>query len=294
MSISFSHMMQSLKLHVLKLTRNVDELKLQLAKDKETNKPAKRANFQLARERSGFYSSSFNSNDGTDASTACPETNQQDMLRDSPLLCMDKVDEFNITEPEPVSELEREENRLLMGSNGLGVDAQSATCPDDPGSQGSCYLSAVNAESRVGDEKAITSVESTKNGTNNSVHSSVKNIPCGVPVRAVWLSNRERLLLRKQALKMKKRPVLAVGNFFAPPREATGAVLVSHETNKVILYRGWGAEVEPGQTVERNDIKDAMKASVGRKGEFRPGISPELLDAIRLECGLHRTPEEVK
>lgn len=29
-SISFSHMMQSLKLHVLKLTRNVDELKLQL------------------------------------------------------------------------------------------------------------------------------------------------------------------------------------------------------------------------------------------------------------------------
>lgn len=86
-----------------------------------------------ARERSGFYSSSFNSNDGTDASTACPETNQQDMLRDSPLLCVDKVDEFNITEPEPVSELEREENRLLMGSNGLGVDAQSATCPDDPG-----------------------------------------------------------------------------------------------------------------------------------------------------------------
>lgn len=77
-------------------------------------------------------------------------------------------------------------------------------------------------------------------------------------------------------------------------QEATGAVLVSHEINKVILYRGWGAEVEPGQTVERNDIKDAMMTSVGRKGEFRPVISPELLDAIRLECGLHRTPEEVK
>lgn len=79
-------------------------------------------------------------------------------------------------------------------------------------------MPAVNAESHVGDEKAITPVESTKNGTNNSVHSPVKNIPCGVPVRAVWLSNRERLLLRKQALKMKMRPVLAVGNFFAPPR----------------------------------------------------------------------------
>lgn len=30
--------------------------------------------------------------------------------------------------------------------------------------------------------------------------------------RAVQLSNKERLILRKQALKMKKRPVLAVGN----------------------------------------------------------------------------------
>lgn len=34
-----------------------------------------------------------------------------------------------------------------------------------------------------------------------------------MPHRAVLLSNKERLLLRKQALKMKTRPVLAVGNF---------------------------------------------------------------------------------
>lgn len=33
-----------------------------------------------------------------------------------------------------------------------------------------------------------------------------------MPHRALQLSNKERLLLRKQALKMKKRPVLAVGN----------------------------------------------------------------------------------
>lgn len=33
-----------------------------------------------------------------------------------------------------------------------------------------------------------------------------------VPFKAAPLSNRERLILRKQALKMKKRPVLAVGN----------------------------------------------------------------------------------
>lgn len=33
-----------------------------------------------------------------------------------------------------------------------------------------------------------------------------------VPFRASPLSNRERLVLRKQALKMRKRPVIAVGN----------------------------------------------------------------------------------
>lgn len=35
-----------------------------------------------------------------------------------------------------------------------------------------------------------------------------------VPFKAAPLSNQERLILRKQALKMKKRPVLAVGNPF--------------------------------------------------------------------------------
>jgi hypothetical protein len=34
-----------------------------------------------------------------------------------------------------------------------------------------------------------------------------------LPVRARTLSNQERLVLRKQALKMKKRPVLSIGIF---------------------------------------------------------------------------------
>lgn len=38
------------------------------------------------------------------------------------------------------------------------------------------------------------------------------NQPGQIPARAPQLSNKERLLLRRQALKMKKRPVLAVGN----------------------------------------------------------------------------------
>jgi hypothetical protein len=36
------------------------------------------------------------------------------------------------------------------------------------------------------------------------------------PLRAAPLSNQERLVLRKQALQMKKRPVLSIGSFVHP------------------------------------------------------------------------------
>jgi hypothetical protein len=58
-------------------------------------------------------------------------------------------------------------------------------------------------------------------------------------------------------------------------QEATGSVLVSRETNKVILYRGWGAEV----------AQESSKESSADEGE-KEVISPQLLEAIRLECGL--------
>ena len=37
-----------------------------------------------------------------------------------------------------------------------------------------------------------------------------------LPLRATRLSNQERLVLRKHALKMKKRPVLSIGIFVDP------------------------------------------------------------------------------
>ncbi|XP_062010022.1 CRM-domain containing factor CFM2, chloroplastic-like [Rosa rugosa] len=138
-----------------------------------------------------------------------------------------------------------------------------------------------------------------------------------MPSRPVHLSNSERLLLRKQALKMKKRPVLAVGrnnivtgvakaikvHFERHPlaivnvkgrakgtsvreivfklEQATGAVLVSQEPSKVILYRGWGAGDSPGN----NDKKNTS-------GKKAAPVSPELLAAIRLECGLQNHEKE--
>lgn len=71
-------------------------------------------------------------------------------------------------------------------------------------------------------------------------------------------------------------------------QQATGAVLVSQEPSKVILYRGWGAGEEHGQAGK----KYAIETSVAREGGFQPTLSPELVAAIKLECGLQSNQEE--
>lgn len=60
-------------------------------------------------------------------------------------------------------------------------------------------------------ETMESSSKSNKNDSEQSVPSRIEN-GLSMSSRAIQLSNKERLLLRKQALKMKKRPVLAVGN----------------------------------------------------------------------------------
>lgn len=62
-------------------------------------------------------------------------------------------------------------------------------------------------------------------------------------------------------------------------QEETGGVLVSQEPSKIILYRGWGAGVEN---------RRARNKEVNDKGASlpSPSVSPELLAAMRLECGL--------
>lgn len=69
-------------------------------------------------------------------------------------------------------------------------------------------------------------------------------------------------------------------------QQATGAVLVSQEPSKVILYRGWGGGEKSDPTGKKN-ISDAE-----RKVVSRPVVSPELLDAIRTECGLQNQPKD--
>lgn len=68
--------------------------------------------------------------------------------------------------------------------------------------------------------------------------------------------------------------------------QETGAILVSQEPNKVILYRGWGAEDATGLCDKRAVRGAAGDASPGDSActGSRRSVSPELIAAIKLEC----------
>lgn len=66
-------------------------------------------------------------------------------------------------------------------------------------------------------ELRVTSSEPLGKQHDPSVYNEEMKKPAEdeMPSRIIPLSNRERLVLRKQALKMRKRPVLAVGNLYS-------------------------------------------------------------------------------
>jgi len=73
-------------------------------------------------------------------------------------------------------------------------------------------VSHLNAKNCVSfNEEMGSSVKSAENQSGESVPIVVEK-DNRKPSSVVCLSNRDRLLLRKQALKMKNRPVLAVGD----------------------------------------------------------------------------------
>ncbi|KAK7381359.1 hypothetical protein VNO78_33995 [Psophocarpus tetragonolobus] len=148
-----------------------------------------------------------------------------------------------------------------------------------------------DAEHCISNSRAMkSSNSSSKNGPEPS--SSVINM--SLPSRSVHLSTKERLLLRKQALKF-KQPVLAIGksnivssvvktikaHFEKYPlavvnvkgrakgtsvqelifklEQETGALLVSREPSNLVLYRGWPAE-KPSLAINVNE--EGTKPSV--------------------------------
>lgn len=171
-----------------------------------------------------------------------------------------------------------------------------------------------SSESKEGFEHHPFETIEKKSGKEPPYHRVEERDSSAVSPRARPLTNKERLLLRRQALKMARRPVLAVGKSNVVTgiakairdhfkkhhlaivnvkgrakgtsvqevvfqlEQATGALLVSHEPTKIILYRGWGGGVDIGHV---NSSQHDIQASVPSMA-----VSPELLEAMRLECGL--------
>ncbi|GAV74812.1 CRS1_YhbY domain-containing protein [Cephalotus follicularis] len=313
---------ESLKLHVLELTRNIDELKLQLVKDKEANSEqlVDESILFMAGDKCGQDSNSMYLNNGMVNSTHNIQAAGQDKLVDSSWSCDGTENGFKFS-----SESFCEETQASLSMSMPGEGPVDSTCPDNFMSEGM---------SGSADEHCISDTEPTE----SSVRSAKREPEVSDPVvdKTCWnkmasrsrhLSNRDRLLLRKQALVIRKRPVLAVGrsniisgvakqikaHFERHPfaivnvkgraegtsiqevvfklEQATGAVLVSQEPSKVILYRGWGAGDEPRHTHNEN-ARDLRTTSVGKEDGARPAVSPELIAAIKLECGLHCGREE--
>ncbi|XP_024974323.1 CRM-domain containing factor CFM2, chloroplastic isoform X1 [Cynara cardunculus var. scolymus] len=362
---------ESLKLHVLKLGKNVEELKLKLAKNEETERNCEKdekvqLEHEIVKSRSAEYMEphtvlsaesmepdsdpelyksdptdqdnrqgrelhegvlvSLNENDGLKASQGSPETN-----------CQDQASEFSM---ELDNDDQTRQQDLPEVSSIKHADEDDCGSTEANSNVSSVFVEGISGFPEMNNENEKSKTQNTSTFPDAfKLERSLSTEPCepvirsempfspihgpsvtessGKRHRSALLSNKERLLLRKQALKMKKRPVLAVGrsnivsgvaktiktHFEKHPlaivnikgrakgtsvqevvlmlEEATGGILVSQEPSKVILYRGWGATTtsDSNRTNGKHEPRD-------HEGMVKPIISPELISAIRLECGL--------
>lgn len=316
---------ESLKLHVLRLTSNIDHLKLQLVKDKEAYNVQcfDESKFQVKDElEEPARTDSELKPDCHSYSTIPADCNAIIETRDEHGVDSTAVNQNDILgasanhkQLQPAQRSNWTDRYPTFDGNRTGENEPNSS-PEFSNEKNVSHLNAKNCVSF--NEEMGSSVKSAENQLGESVPIVVEE-DNRKPSSAVCLSNRDRLLLRKQALKMKNRPVLAVGrsnivtgvaktikaHFQRHPfaivhvkgrakgtsvqevvsklEEATGAVLVSQEPSKVILYRGWGAG-EPGHKGKENK-QNAGEASRA-KGRSRHAVSLELMEAIRLECGL--------
>ncbi|XVF16488.1 hypothetical protein REPUB_Repub10bG0035500 [Reevesia pubescens] len=269
------HRRKSLKQHILKLTRNIDELKHQLVVDKEASsmQTVVQSRLSLVEEEM----ETLQSVECARSDIECPASPGGHVELVEPSLIHDGI-ENDKAESECLSEsVNGRKHKTELRTLHTQVEMVDSTSYPDNIMKEEIGCSTVNAELRVSNNGPMESVvESANNNLDVSISSAVENVSNKMASTAKFLSNKDRLLLRKQALKMKKRPVLSVGrsnivtgvakaikaHFQKHPlaivnvkgrakgtsvqevvlklQEATGAILVSQEPSKVILYRGWG------------------------------------------------------
>ncbi|WVZ11018.1 hypothetical protein V8G54_015548 [Vigna mungo] len=403
---------QSLKLHVLKLGRNIDRLKLQMAQDMEANSQQSPVDNQKEiKEQPIELSDSFGAHQAQPGNSINwnsphePSVDNRQVIQEHSVELVDgggalkseadsfinwnptietSVDDTRAMQGQPVELIDNGEAHQGEPENSANwnspeeapVDNQEAiqdqpvelidgdgahqdkpeslpgAIPKDTELDG-VSDSVVDTEHEVSISKVMESstISSKSDSDLSALVRDMSSIE--LPSGSVYLSNRERLLLRKQALTMKKRSVLSVGksnsvtgiakainaHFRKYPlavvnvkgrangtsiqevvsklecalcecgfvrsisgvqsqglsilgrangtsiqevvsklEQATGAVLVSQELHKVILYRGWGEGEQPSTAL---NVK-----KLGQEGPAKLNISPELWEAIRIECGL--------
>ncbi|PHU27593.1 hypothetical protein BC332_05925 [Capsicum chinense] len=345
---------QSLKLHVLKLTQNIEALKSRLAKNEEmihiqspdiVDKQVPVTGLSDAAGGTNYQPSlaspctSEDSEDvAEDTDPNCPNelpsdssdtdhSSQQDIPSDSSFQYESKAAAmYDTTQPQHQSISSTKESKSRFNVNvdkkvfGSAVGEFVSTSFKEEVKIHFSETKSFSKPQEVDNKKEVSQVDSVKP---QQELRSTRSRSEGMSPKKIQLSNRERLLLRKQALKMKKQPVLAVGrsnivtgvaknikeHFKKYPlaivnvkgrakgtsvrevvfklEQATGAVLVSQEPSKVILYRGWGAGEERASS-NGNGTRDSRNI---REHKELLAISPELFSAIRLECGLQSDNE---
>ncbi|KAG7575593.1 RNA-binding CRM domain [Arabidopsis thaliana x Arabidopsis arenosa] len=319
---------KSLKLHVLKLSNNIEELNRQLVEDSATNETwsdGESSNRMAEEETENQHTEPDKSREGIELGYSCdlsvPSSGEENWEDDSE----GEVDPFTTSSHEYQEDesgfgsSQRHDGNSLDSSANISVLAESSSANASSFHDRSMpQKSFLNAERKLPAGKELGS--STESGSGVSALRERKSENNGL---VTDLSNRERLILRKQALKMKKRPPFAVGRsnvvtglartlkmhfqknplaivnvkgrangtsvqeVIAKLKEETGALLVSQEPSKVILYRGWGAEEEMKSFYPNNNVKSSINLTSTKSFvEDPPHVSPALIEAIRLECGL--------
>ncbi|GER29456.1 CRS1 / YhbY (CRM) domain-containing protein [Striga asiatica] len=330
---------ESLKLNVLKLSRNINELKLKMEKEED------KRNLQLTEDlKHGTVNKEAIENHHNDDKMSSRDSgcDHQSYYGDLANETSESHETDAIARAQENPLYSSEDSVHIVQKQPLTIDASSK-----PVVKSDYLINATDADlqprSLPKDTAIFTTNDQNVEFSHNYRSQNRASSSSSVEQReAFQLSNKERLHLRKQALKLRKIPVFSVGksnvftglakelkahlkkhpiaivnikgrakgtsaheviyNLKVPAlfllfplkrnkTQATGAVLVSQEPSKVILYRGWGLTTEPNQA-SRKGTKDFKNESMGQEVKAHGPISRELLSAMRLECGLKSADDE--
>ncbi|PPS18009.1 hypothetical protein GOBAR_AA02550 [Gossypium barbadense] len=301
---------KSLKLHILKLTRNIDELKHQLVEEEmETLQSVKcaRSDIEYHASPEGHLEakdkpeSTSMKNDRMIAAVSISEPSEQVLVEPSSI--HDGVENHK-TESEFSSESvnRRKHNTELRALHSQFEMVDSSSHHDNLMEENAYNNGPMESMVESASKNLDVLISPAADNVSNKMASTAKFLTILMKtyfsVMIALFSGRSNIVTgvaKTINTHFKKHPLAIVNvkgrakgtsvqEVVLKLQEATGAVLVSQEPSKVILYRGWGANDEPVCGDKRN-VKDSPVQN-------QPAVSPELIAAIKFECGLQCHQEE--